>query len=86
MCKSDSSGGLHCGAMTEALVFAEQVGLDKALVLEVIGGGAAGSWAINNYAPRILKEISPRDFMHETCLKTYASPCQNANDTASLFP
>lgn len=59
-CVNQIAVAVSIAAMTEALVFAEQVGLDKALVLEVIGGGAAGSWAINNYAPRILKgDLAP---------------------------
>ena len=41
-------------AMTEALVYAERVGLDPETVLEAIGGGAAGSWQLENMAPRVL--------------------------------
>lgn len=45
-------------AMSEALVFAAKSGADPAKVLEAIQAGAAGSWALNNYAPKILR----RDF------------------------
>lgn len=45
-------------AMSEALVFAAKSGADVAKVLEAIQAGAAGSWALNNYAPKILR----RDF------------------------
>ena len=38
----------------EALAYAEKAGLDPSRVLESIGSGAAGSWSLSNYAPRIL--------------------------------
>jgi 3-hydroxyisobutyrate dehydrogenase len=47
-------------AMTEALHFAEAQGLDVAKTLDILQGGAAGSWALSNYAPRILEgNLSP---------------------------
>jgi 3-hydroxyisobutyrate dehydrogenase len=39
----------------EALLYAYRAGLDVETVLEAVGGGAAGSWSLTNYAPRILK-------------------------------
>jgi 3-hydroxyisobutyrate dehydrogenase len=41
-------------AWCEALAHARAGGLDPALVQEVIGGGAAGSWGLTNLAPRVL--------------------------------
>lgn len=41
-------------AMTEALFFAGKLGLDPATSLEVIRGGGAGSWSLENYGPRVL--------------------------------
>ncbi len=41
--------------MTEALVYAEKANLDPELVLKSIGTGAAGSWSLDNYAPRVIK-------------------------------
>lgn len=40
--------------VSEALVFAAAQGLDLSKVREVIAGGAGGSWAMANYAPKIL--------------------------------
>lgn len=45
------------GTMTglcEGLAFAKGHGLDQKEVLEAISGGAAGSWSLTNYGPRIL--------------------------------
>jgi 3-hydroxyisobutyrate dehydrogenase len=42
-------------ALCEALLYAHRSGLDVAAVLDLIGGGAAGSWSLANYGPRLLK-------------------------------
>ncbi|GGD89130.1 NAD(P)-dependent oxidoreductase [Paenibacillus nasutitermitis] len=38
----------------EALRYAEKAGLDPDTVLKSIGSGAAGSWSLNNLAPRMI--------------------------------
>ncbi len=50
-------------AMSEALVFAAKAGADVSKVLEAISAGAAGSWALNNYAPKILRRDFSPGFM-----------------------
>ncbi len=39
----------------EGLLYANKAGLDPATVLSSVGGGAAGSWSVNNLVPRILR-------------------------------
>jgi 3-hydroxyisobutyrate dehydrogenase len=39
----------------EALVYAENAGLDPRLMLQSIEAGSAGSWQLANYAPRMLE-------------------------------
>ncbi len=41
-------------AYTEALAYAARVGLDQQKMLSAIAGGAAGSWQMENMAPRAL--------------------------------
>jgi 3-hydroxyisobutyrate dehydrogenase len=41
--------------VSEALVYAHQAGLDLEQLIETIGGGAAGSWSLTNYGPRMLR-------------------------------
>lgn len=41
--------------LCESLAYAEHAGLDPARVLDSIGAGAAGSWSLTNYAPRIFR-------------------------------
>jgi 3-hydroxyisobutyrate dehydrogenase len=42
-------------ALCEALLYGHRAGLDLELVLDTIGGGAAGSWSLSNYGPRLLR-------------------------------
>ncbi|MEQ1822471.1 MAG: NAD(P)-dependent oxidoreductase, partial [Fimbriimonadaceae bacterium] len=41
-------------ALCESLSFASRAGLDLAQTRELLSGGAAGSWAFENYGPKIL--------------------------------
>jgi 3-hydroxyisobutyrate dehydrogenase len=42
-------------AMCEALLYAHRAGLDLQETIATIEGGAAGSWSLSNYSPRILR-------------------------------
>ena len=39
----------------EALLYAHRAGLELERALDTISGGAAGSWSLTNYSPRILR-------------------------------
>ncbi len=41
-------------ALCESLSFAQKAGLDLAQARDMLSGGAAGSWAFDNYGPKIL--------------------------------
>mgnify|MGYP003347975580 CR=1 FL=1 len=45
-------------AVAEGLMFCQKSGVDPTVMLEAIGGGAAGSWQLNTLGPR----IAARDF------------------------
>ncbi len=53
----------------EALLYAYKAGLDLDTVLEAVSGGAAGSWSLSNYAPRMLKGDFAPGFMVEHFIK-----------------
>ena len=55
--------GLHNLSIGEALVFAMKAGADPDKVLKALQGGAAGSWAFNNLAPKILRRDFSPGFM-----------------------
>ncbi len=40
--------------LSEALLYGQEAGLDLDTVMESVSGGAAGSWSLSNYGPRIL--------------------------------
>ncbi|MDP8958247.1 MAG: NAD(P)-dependent oxidoreductase [Actinomycetota bacterium] len=41
--------------LCEALLYGYRAGLDLETVMRSVSGGAAGSWSLNNYGPRILQ-------------------------------
>jgi 3-hydroxyisobutyrate dehydrogenase len=43
-------------AMCEAMLYARKSGLDVARVIDTIKDGAAGSWSLANYGPRLLRD------------------------------
>ena len=53
----------------EALLYAHRAGLNLDTVLEAVSGGAAGSWSLSNYAPRMLKGDYAPGFMVEHFIK-----------------
>ena len=53
----------------EGLAYAQRSGLDAATVLESIGGGAAGSFLLNNLGPRILRGDFAPGFMIDHLVK-----------------
>ena len=86
--------GLSIVAMTEALLLAERRGLNSAQALEILQGGAAGSWALSNYAPRLMSgDLKPGfDAAHmlkdlKIALKEAAGHCSlpGTETTTELF-
>jgi 3-hydroxyisobutyrate dehydrogenase len=53
----------------EALLYAYRAGLNLETVLEAVSGGAAGSWSLSNYAPRMLKGDFAPGFMVDHFIK-----------------
>lgn len=53
----------------EALLYAHRAGLNPDTVLEAVSGGAAGSWSLSNYAPRMLRGDDAPGFMVEHFIK-----------------
>jgi 3-hydroxyisobutyrate dehydrogenase len=53
----------------EALLYAYRAGLEIDTVLQAVSGGAAGSWSLTNYAPRMVKGDFAPGFMVEHFIK-----------------
>ncbi len=47
--------GIHIAAAAEALALAEKVGVDTAVLLDIVGGSAASSWMLRDRGPRMLE-------------------------------
>jgi 3-hydroxyisobutyrate dehydrogenase len=56
-------------AVCECLLYGYKAGLDLDKVIQSVGGGAAGSWSINNLGPRILRRDFAPGFFVEHFLK-----------------
>lgn len=46
---------LNLGAMTEAFAFLERSPLNFQKTVDLLSSGAAGSWALSNYGPRVMR-------------------------------
>lgn len=73
-------------AMTEGLLFAEDAGLDLQTTLDVISGGAAGSWALDNYAPRLLAGDLQPGFYARDMLKDLRIALEQADRQSTSTP
>ena len=59
-------------ALCESLAFASKAGLDLPQTRELLSGGAAGSWAFENYGPKILERDWSPGFTVENQRKDFA--------------
>jgi len=55
--------------MVEGLIYGHKAGLDLDTVIKAVGGGAAGSWSINNLGPRIIRRNFEPGFLVEHFIK-----------------
>lgn len=70
----------------EGLLYARRAGLDGAKVIESVGGGAAGSWTINNLGPRMLKRDFEPGFYVEHFLKDLSIALEEARAMGLELP
>ncbi len=61
--------GVNLLAVVEAFQVAEQLGMDRSLVVEACGGGAAGSWQLVNLGPKIIAQDHRPGFRAQHLLK-----------------
>ncbi len=62
----------------EALLYAYKAGLDIETVLKSVSGGAAGSWSLTNYGPRLLANNLDPGFYVEHFVKDMRIALQEA--------
>jgi 3-hydroxyisobutyrate dehydrogenase-like beta-hydroxyacid dehydrogenase len=78
-------GGALAG-LCESLAFAHRAGLDIHLAKEMIGAGAGGSWAFDNYGPRILNENWEPGFSIRNQVKDFRYVISAAEQTGASVP
>ena len=73
-------------ALCESLAFAKKAGLDLAQTRELVGGGAAGSWAFDNYGLKILASDWTPGFSVKNQLKDFGYCAEAANAINAAIP
>lgn len=64
--------------LCEALLYAHRAGLAPERVMESVAGGAAGSWSLSNYGPRILRGDLEPGFLVDHFVKDMAIALREA--------
>lgn len=70
----------------EALLYGFRAGLDVEKVLQSVGGGAAGSWSLNNLGPRIVKGDFEPGFFVEHFIKDMGIALAEARQMGLVVP
>lgn len=78
--------GISVLALCEALVFAENAGLDLKQTLDLVGSGAGGSWSFTNYGPKILSRDWTPGFSVALQQKDLMYALQSARESGSSLP
>jgi 3-hydroxyisobutyrate dehydrogenase len=73
-------------AVCEAFELAESLHIDPQLVIDVCGTGAAGSWALSNLGPRIVRGDFGPGFMIKDMLKDLEFVDQSLQDRCWAVP
>jgi len=72
--------------LSEGLHFAEKAGLDGRAVVDVIGGGAAGSWQMVNRYETMLDDVFEHGFAVDWMRKDLGICLDAANETGASLP
>ncbi|PHJ23096.1 3-hydroxyisobutyrate dehydrogenase, partial [Cystoisospora suis] len=72
--------------VVEALLYARRMGLDLEKTLAAVSMGAAGSWSLTNYAPRILKGDYEPGFYVQHFVKDMGIALQEAQSARLSLP
>ena len=78
-------GGALIG-LCESLAFAQKAGLDLALTRDMVGSGAAGSWAFENYGPQILNQNWAPGFSIDNQVKDFGYCLESAEQLNTEIP
>lgn len=78
--------GVHLAAAAEALSLAKTVGVDPAVVLEILGGSAASSWMLRDRGPRMLQDAPEVTSAVEIFVKDLGIVLEAGRDARAALP
>lgn len=73
-------------AVAEAMVFARKAGLNPKTTLEAVGGGAAGSWQLQNLGPKMVSGDFRPGFMIDLIQKDLSIVMNSAEQNGTSLP
>jgi len=76
----------HMLALAESLTYAKNCGIDAKVALEAVSAGAAGSWALSNLGPRILKDDYAAGFYVDHFVKDLGIALDEAKEMKLALP
>ena len=76
----------HMLALAESLTYAKNCGIDAKTALEAVSAGAAGSWALSNLGPRILKDDYAAGFYVDHFVKDLGIALDEAKELKLSLP
>lgn len=76
----------HMLALAESLTYAKNCGIDAKVALEAVSAGAAGSWALSNLGPRILKDDYAAGFYVDHFVKDLGIALDEAKEMKLSLP
>lgn len=85
MCNQIVIAGTMIG-VCESLLYAHRAGLDPAVMVQAIRGGAAGCWSLDNYAPRMLRRDFEPGFFVEHFVKDMGIALREAERMKLALP
>lgn len=87
-CKMANQSAVALGmlAWCESMAYARAQGLDASVVQQVISGGAAGSWAMSNLAPRALNGDFAPGFYVKHIIKDILIALRSASEAGLEMP
>lgn len=78
--------GVHIAAAAEALALADKVGVDTAVMLDIVSGSAASSWMLKDRGPRMLQADPAVSSAVDIFVKDLGIVMEAGRDTKAALP
>ncbi len=78
--------GVHIAVAAEAFALAAKVGVDTAIILEIMGGSAASSWMLRDRGPRMLQAEPPTASAIDIFVKDLGIVLDAGRDARAALP